>query len=130
MTLNGSTSSHFRGPPTSEGNGLLFTQSYWRDNVEVSGMMELQGFASRHSYLSVQLEKLYQQLSGPHVNVGFTASVRQLNDDICELQRDVMDAVMRRFSSPAPETRFSPTGCPQLTHALDDHEDHEDLEEV
>ena len=89
--------------------------------------MKLQGFASRHSYLRVQLEKLYQQLSGPPDIVGFSASVTQLNDDICELQRDVMESVLLRSRSPAPGTRSSPTERPQLTQALGDQED---LEEV
>lgn len=90
-------------------------------------MMELQGFANRHSYLSVQLEKLYQQLSDSHDAVDLSASVTQLNNDICELQRDVMEAVIRRSRSPAAVTWASATGYPQLTHVLDDHED---LEEV
>lgn len=67
-------------------------------------MMELQGFASRHSFLSVQLEKLYQQLSDSHDAVGLSASVTQLNNDICELQRNVMESVIRRSRSPAAVT--------------------------
>lgn len=63
-------------------------------------MRELAGFASRHRTLSVPLERLYSQLARPHDAVDFAASVRQLNDEICELQRDVMWSDMDRSKLP------------------------------
>lgn len=80
-------------------------------------MRELEGFASRHGILSVELEKLYEKLSDNNAR-HFAASVKRLNDDICQLQREVMEAVIARSSahySPRPaltaqETRLLPCG--------------------
>lgn len=59
-------------------------------------MIELEQFARRHAELSTTLNNLYSQLGDDQPGDRFSAAITELNERICELQRDVLRRVLNQ----------------------------------